>query len=80
MLNPAWILSFGVRAIPLAEVLIVALLVVLAVVFGRLSHEPAADVRERVLFRGPVALYAGLGVAGDRAGHRGHRSLGGAPR
>lgn len=59
VVNPAWILAFGGRAIPLAEVLIIALLVTLAVVFGRLSHEPAADVRERVLFRGPVALYTG---------------------
>jgi hypothetical protein len=42
-----------------AELLIIALLVALATVFGRLSHEPAADVRERVLFRGPAALYTG---------------------
>ncbi len=59
VLNPLWILSFSGRLILLAELLIVALLVTLAVVFGRLSHEPAADVRERVLFRGPVALYTG---------------------
>jgi translocator protein len=57
--NPLWILSFSGRLIPIAETLIVALLVTLAVVFGRLSREPAADVRERVLFRGPVALYTG---------------------
>ena len=43
----------------LAELLIIALLVVLAVVFGRLSREPAADVTERVAFRGPIALYTG---------------------
>ena len=43
----------------LAELLIVALMVVLAVTFGRLSREPAADVVERVAFRGPIALYTG---------------------
>jgi translocator protein len=57
--NPLWILGFSGRLILLAELLIIALLVTLAVVFGRLSHEPAADLRERVLFRGPVALYTG---------------------
>lgn len=57
--NAGWILAFGARWLPLAELLIVALLVSLAVVFGRLSREPAADVRERVLLRGPVALYTG---------------------
>jgi hypothetical protein len=57
--NPLWILAFGGRVVPVAELLIIALLVALATVFGRLSHEPAADVRERVLFRGPVALYTG---------------------
>ena len=34
-------------------------MVVLAVTFGRLSREPAADVVERVAFRGPIALYTG---------------------
>ena len=43
----------------LAELLLVALLVVLAVVFGRLSREPAADRVERAAFRGPLALYTG---------------------
>jgi translocator protein len=57
--NAAWILAFSTRLILLAELLIIALLVTLAVVFGRLSREPAADLRERVLFRGPVALYTG---------------------
>ncbi len=55
----AWILAFGARSILLAELLIVALMVVLAVTFGRLSREPAADVVERVAFRGPIALYTG---------------------
>ena len=57
--NPLWILAFSGRSVLLAEVLITALLVTLAVVFGRLSHEPAADLRERALFRGPVAIYTG---------------------
>ncbi len=59
VLNPAWILAFSTRWILLAEFLIVALLVVLATVFGRLSRDPAADVTERITFRGPIALYTG---------------------
>jgi translocator protein len=57
--NMGWILSFGARWLPLAELLIVALMVSLAVVFGRLSRIPAAGVAERVLLRGPIALYTG---------------------
>lgn len=59
LLNPAWILAFGSRLVPLAELLIIALLVCLAVVFGRLSRVPAEDVVERVVFRGTVAVYTG---------------------
>jgi benzodiazapine receptor len=59
VLNPTWILAFSGRVILLAELLLVALLVVLAVVFGRLSRERAADRIERAAFRGPIALYAG---------------------
>jgi benzodiazapine receptor len=59
LLNPAWVLAFGARWLPLAELLIVALLVCLAVVFGRLSRVPASGVVERVVMRGPIALYAG---------------------
>lgn len=59
VLNPAWILAFSGRLILLAELLIVALLVVLAVVFGRLSRINAADPTERVACRGPIALYTG---------------------
>ena len=59
VLNPAWILAFSGRVILLAELLIVALLVVLAVVFGRLSRLHAADRVERIACRGPLALYAG---------------------
>ncbi|HVH24197.1 MAG TPA: tryptophan-rich sensory protein [Pseudonocardia sp.] len=57
--NPSWILAFGARSMLLAELLLVALLATLAVAFGRLSREPAADVVERVAFRGPIALYTG---------------------
>jgi translocator protein len=57
--NAAWILAFGARSVLLAELLLVALLVALAVVFGRLSRESATDVVERVAFRGPIALYTG---------------------
>ncbi|GEL22641.1 hypothetical protein PSU4_15950 [Pseudonocardia sulfidoxydans NBRC 16205] len=59
VLNPLWILAFGSRQILAAEIVIIALLVCLAVVFGRLSHEPAASPVERALFRAPVAIYTG---------------------
>jgi len=57
--NATWILAFGARWLLLAELSIIALMVVLAVVFGRLSRESAVDVTERVAFRGPIALYTG---------------------
>lgn len=57
--NALFILTFGSRVILVAELALVALLVVLAVVFGRLSREPAADRVERIAFRGPIALYTG---------------------
>lgn len=57
--NAGWILAFGARWLPLAELFLVTLLVSLAVVFGRLSREPAGDPLERVLLRGPIALYTG---------------------
>ncbi|WP_214369233.1 hypothetical protein [Pseudonocardia sp. H11422] len=59
VLNAAWILAFTARLIPLAQLLIIGLLVGLAVVFGRLSREPAATPLERAVFRVPVALYTG---------------------
>lgn len=59
VLNPLWVLAFSVRAVPVAELLIIGLLVCLAVVFGRLSRTPAESTVERVLLRGVVALYAG---------------------
>ncbi len=57
--NPAWVLAFSARLVPVAELLIIALMVCLAVVVGRLSREPATGTLERVAFRGPIALYAG---------------------
>lgn len=59
LLNPGWILAFGARWLPLAELLSILLLVCLAVVFGRLSRIPASSTVERVVLRGLVALYAG---------------------
>ena len=55
----AWILAFAARWVPLAELLIVALLVVLALVFGRLSRERPAGTAERARAAPPVALYTG---------------------
>jgi benzodiazapine receptor len=57
--NIAWVLAFEAGWLPLAELLILALLVTLAVVFGRLSRQPAGSVLERVVLRGMVALYTG---------------------
>lgn len=59
LLNSAWILALGARAILLAELLLIALLITLAVAFGRLSREPAAGRTERIVFRTPVAIVAG---------------------
>lgn len=59
VLNPAWVLAFGARLVPLAELLIIALLVCLATAFGRLSRMPATGLPERVAFRGPIAVYTG---------------------
>jgi translocator protein len=59
VLNAAWILAFSARYVLLAELLILALLVVLARVFGRLSRERASGTAERVALRVPVALYTG---------------------
>jgi hypothetical protein len=58
-LNAGWILAFSARQLLLAEVLILALLVVLARVFGRLSRERASGTVERAALRFPVALYTG---------------------
>jgi translocator protein len=57
--NPSWVLAFGAQHLLLAELMIIALMLTLAVVFGRLSRDTAADVLERAAFRGPIALYTG---------------------
>lgn len=59
VLNSGWILAFSARWLPLAELMIIGLLVSLAVVFGRLSRTPAAGALERVVLRGTVAVYTG---------------------
>lgn len=58
-LNAGWVLAFSTGLLPVAELLIIGLLVSLAVVFGRLCRVPARTVPERVVLRGTVALYTG---------------------
>ncbi|OLT13624.1 hypothetical protein BJF78_21485 [Pseudonocardia sp. CNS-139] len=57
--NAGWVLAFGSGLVPLAELLVIALLVTLAVVFGRLTRAPAESLVERVVLRGTVAVYTG---------------------
>jgi benzodiazapine receptor len=57
--NAGWVLAFAAGWLPLAELLIIGVLVSIAVVFGRFSRVPAEGVVERVVARGTVALYAG---------------------
>lgn len=59
VLNPLWILAFSAGAVVTAEVVLVALVAVLAVAFSRLSREPARSRAERLAFRLPVAIYMG---------------------
>jgi translocator protein len=59
VVNASWILAFSARYVLLAQLLIVALLVVLAWVFGRLSRGRSSTTAERVALRLPVALYTG---------------------
>src|ERR1700712_1384934 len=59
VLNAGWILAFATRRVLLAEVLLLALLAVLARVFGRLSRERASGTLERAVLRFPIALYTG---------------------
>ncbi|MEJ2859973.1 hypothetical protein [Actinomycetospora flava] len=59
LLNAGWILAFSAQAVVLAQVIIVALLVVLAVALARLTRLPAAGAADRLMLHGPVALYAG---------------------
>jgi hypothetical protein len=57
--NMLWILTWTSGLLLLAELLLIGLLISLAVVFGRLSREPAASTAERFAFRAPVAVYTG---------------------
>src|SRR5687768_6560502 len=57
--NIGWVLSFGAGWLPLAQLMIVGLLVSIALVFGRYIRTPAEGMVERVVARGTVALYAG---------------------
>jgi translocator protein len=57
--NASWVLAFGARLVLLAQLLLFALLVCLAAVLARLRPVPATGRIERIVFRGPVALYAG---------------------
>jgi hypothetical protein len=59
VLNTAWVSTFSARYVLLAEMLLLALLGVLARVYGRLSRERAANTPERLALRLPVALYTG---------------------
>jgi hypothetical protein len=57
--NAGWVLAFGAGWLPLAQLLMIGVLVSIAVVFGRFSRVPAESGLERVVARGTVALYAG---------------------
>ncbi|ANY09753.1 tryptophan-rich sensory protein [Pseudonocardia sp. HH130630-07] len=59
VLNPLWILAFSARWVVAAELVLVALVAVLAVAYSRLSREEARDLPERLAFRLPVSLYLG---------------------
>jgi translocator protein len=57
--NVAWVLAAGGGLVPLVEMTVIALLVSLSIVFGRLTNVPAETVAERVVLRGTVAVYTG---------------------
>jgi benzodiazapine receptor len=57
--NAGWIVVFSLQLVALAQVVLAALLVTLAVVLARLTARPAEGVGDRVALHGPVALYAG---------------------
>jgi len=59
LFNAGWILAFSAQLVVLAQVVIVALLAVLAVTLARLTARPAEGAADRLLLHGPVALYAG---------------------
>ena len=63
VLNPLWILAFSHRAVVLAELVLVALVIVLAVAYSRLAREAAQGWTERIAFRLLVALYLGWSSA-----------------
>ena len=57
--NAGWILAFSLGALGVAELIIVALLVCLAVTLGRLARRPAEGWADRLTLHAPVAFYAG---------------------
>ncbi|MFP5022208.1 hypothetical protein [Pseudonocardia phyllosphaerae] len=77
VLNSLWIAAFSARHVLLAELVLVALVVVLAVAFSRQARVPADGWAERIAFRLPVSIYLGwssvalvlgLMAAGDAVG------------
>lgn len=63
VLNPLWILAFSSRWVVTAELVLIALVAVLAVVYSRMSREVAPGWTERLAFRLPVAIYLGWSSA-----------------
>lgn len=59
VLNPLWIVAFSARAVVTAQVVLIALVVVLAVAFSRMSRDPATGRAERLALRLPIAIYLG---------------------
>lgn len=59
LFNIGWVVSFGAGWLPLAQLMLIGLLVTITLVFGRYCRMPAESVVERVVARGTVALYAG---------------------
>jgi hypothetical protein len=59
LFNIGWVLSFGTGWLPLAQLMIIGLMVSIALVFGRYSRTPAEGTVDRVVARGTVGLYAG---------------------
>ncbi|OLL75437.1 hypothetical protein Ae168Ps1_3839c [Pseudonocardia sp. Ae168_Ps1] len=68
VLNAGWIVVFSQELLGLAQLMIVALLVVLAVALRRLTAVPADGVVDRLLVHGPWAFYAGWVSAATVAG------------
>lgn len=59
VLNAAWILCFGNRWIVAAQVVIIALLILLAVTYRTVTAHPAAGAADRLTIHLPVAVYTG---------------------